>query len=504
MLSKSQYLKYLQCPKFFWLYKNDRSRLSFPSEWQQQIFDSGTRVGEVARGLFPGGEKIPFDIGDFSGMASRTQELIASGSRTIYEASFLFDDLFVAVDILHKHGSFWNLYEVKSSTGLKNTYIDDAAVQAYVLENSGIRLTSVNIVYINNRYVRGEEPDLKTLFTIIDVTEKAKLRAIDIPRRIGEMKNLLTGPEPERPIGRHCLSPYECDAKNYCWNILAGIPEKSVFTLTGARQERKFKLYESGIVHLADVPPEDCSPAQKLQVLGNLHIEPEPIGEFLSELEYPITHLDFESYQEAIPEFPGLRPFEQIPFQYSLHIEEYGSRNDAPSVPFHREFIAPIGSDPRRELAEHLLADIPPAGSILAYSMKFEKGVIGKLAEAFPDLRRRLLALNGRIRDLMLPFRNRWYYHPAQNGSYSIKKVLPALVPEMAEAYAELPGVNNGGEASSAWAALSMVNNSEERENIRHGLLEYCKLDTLAMVKILEVLRGVHAVPHGGKDVPHQ
>ncbi|MDT8296967.1 MAG: DUF2779 domain-containing protein [Spirochaetaceae bacterium] len=485
MLSKSQYLKYLQCPKAFWLYRKDKSKLTPPSPLQQQIFDTGTEVGEVAWGLFPGGRLIPFNITNIPGMARQTRTAITNSTDTIYEASFIVDKLFVAVDILHREEDSWHLYEVKSSTGVKDTYIDDAAVQCYVLEKSGIKLTSMNIVHINNRYVLDGELDLKQLFSILDVTDEARLRVAEIPLRIDEMKSILAGPEPHRPIGPHCLSPYECDAKDYCWKTLAGVPENSVFTLTTANPERKFDLYKSGIANIADVPPEDCTMAQQLQIQGELHIEPDPIREFVRDLVYPITHLDFESFQSAVPQYQGTQAYTQIPFQYSLHIEEN------PGNLLHKEFLGPIGTDPRRELAEQLLADIPEEGTILTYNQKFEKSIIGKLAKAFPDLKTPLLALNERVRDLMLPFQKRWYYHPAQNGSYSIKKVLPALVPEMDEAYKNLPGVNNGGEASSTWSALPRNADPNQVEQIRSELLAYCRLDTHAMVKILDVLRQV-------------
>lgn len=488
MLSKSQYTKYLQCPKALWLYRKDKSRLTPPSAWQQQVFDTGTVVGELACKLFPGGDLIPFDITDTPGMAARTLELIDAGVETIYEASFIHDDLFVAVDILHRQGGFWHLYEVKSSSSVKDTFIDDAAVQAFVLESSGLSLGSINIVHVNNRYIREEELDVAQLFTSRNITERARLRMKAVPENIACMKETLAGNEPEIPIGIHCLSPYACDAKDYCWKQLAGIPEKSVFTLTTARQDRKFELYESGIIRLEDVPPDDCTPAQRLQILGELHIESEAVRDFVAGIEYPITHLDFESFQPAIPEYSGTRPYSQIPFQYSLHLES--GPESLPDL-VHKEYLAPLSGDPRRELAEHLLADIPDTGTILTYNQVFEKGVIGKLAAAYPDLSDALLALNERVRDLMAPFKARWYYHPLQNGSYSIKKVLPALVPRMEEAYASLPGVNNGGEASAIWSSLEGEGDEERIDEVRQGLLAYCRLDTLAMVKILEVLRGV-------------
>ncbi|MBF9015201.1 DUF2779 domain-containing protein [Oceanispirochaeta sp. M2] len=484
MLSKSQYTCYLQCPKFFWLSRKKREVLTPPSTHQQQIFDTGHYVGETACRLFPGGEEIPFDRTDLPGMAARTKQLIHEGVTTIYEASFIFDEIFVAVDILHYENGLWNIYEVKSSTGVKDIYIHDAAVQSYVLENCGIKLKSENIVHINNRYVRGAELDLKELFTIADISLNILAHKRLIPERIKEMKSLLEESEPEQEIGHRCLSPYECFARDYCWQTLAGIPEDSVFTLTTSRMDDKFKYFTEGIIRLSDLNPAEMGKAQQLHIEGNLHIESDPIREFLSLLEYPISHLDFESFQQAVPEYEGVKPYQQIPFQYSLHIEDGNEL-------IHKEFLGPWDSDPRRELAENLIKDIPEEGSILAYNKSFEKGVINKLAALFTDIEKELTSISERISDLMLPFQKRWYYHPEMKGSYSIKKVLPALVPEMEKAYADLPGVKNGGEASTIWLYLSSSTDPRDQEKIRQGLLEYCRLDTLAMVKILEILRTV-------------
>lgn len=455
-----------------------------PSAQQQQIFDTGNYVGETACRLFPGGVEIPFDITDLPGMSARTKELIDEGISTIYEASFIYDDVFVAVDILHYENGLWNIYEVKSSTGVKEIYIHDTAVQTYVLENCGIKLKSENIIHINNKYIRGTELDLNELFTITDISLRVLAPKRLIPEKIKDMKALLEGTEPEQEIGPRCLSPYECFARDYCWKNLAGIPDDSVFSLTSTRMDDKFKYFSAGTISLNDLNPAELGKAQQLQIEGNLHIEEDPIREFLSTLDYPISHLDFESFQQAVPEYEGVKPYQQIPFQYSLHIEDGINC-------IHKEFLGPWDSDPRRELAENLIKDIPEEGSILAYNRSFERGVINKLAALYPDIEKELTSISERISDLMLPFQKRWYYHPEMKGSYSIKKVLPALVPEMEKAYAELPGVKNGGEASTIWLYLSTSKNAEEQEKIRQGLLEYCKLDTLAMVKILEILRTV-------------
>jgi len=484
MLSKSQYTRFIQCPKLFWLSRRDKDKLTPPSGFQQQIFDVGSKVGDTAQDLFPGGVEIPFDIKDFPGMVSRTRELISEGQRTIYEASFLYDDIFIAVDILHFVDGKWHIYEVKSSVEVKDIYLDDASVQAYVLHNSGLELGTINIVHIDNSYVRGEELDLQRLFSIVDKTNEIEELQFSSPERITRMKETLEGEEPDRELGVYCLKPYECAAKDYCWKTLAGIPERSVFTLARARDNQKFDLYRSGIIIVADVPLDGRTDHQQLQILGQEYIDKAAIRAFVTSLEYPITHLDFESFQQAIPEYEGVKPFSQIPFQYSIHIESDNGLD-------HKEFLGPVGEDPRRLLAEQLIQDIPSKGTILAFNMGFEKGVIKGLAKTYTDLSVSLLSIVDRIDDLMVPFQKGWYYHPDLNGSYSIKKVLPALVPEMEKAYKELPVVHNGGEASSVWRVLPSEEDEEKVLEVRNGLLEYCKLDTLAMVEILKVLRSV-------------
>jgi len=482
MLSKSQYTRFLLCPKLLWLSRHDRSRLAPPSPHQQQLSAMGGRVGRTARDLFPGGVEIPYDPQDFPGMVRRTDELIRSGTETIYEASFLYKDVFAAADILHYEQGQWHIYEVKASTGVKDYYLDDGAIQYFILNNSGLKAGSVNIVHINNRYVRGETLDLHSLFTVRDITEQVITRQESIQERIDRMKGILEGEEPKAPIGPHCLSPFTCGARDYCWGELAGIPEQSVFTLARTNQEERFKLYHQGFVRLEDIPLAGRSPQQQRQIRGETFMDREEIDRFLRSLTYPLSHLDFESYQQPVPSFPGTKPFSQIPFQYSLHIET-GTGLE------HREFLAPQREDPRRLLAEQLIRDIPGEGTILAYNRGFERSIIGSLSGLYPDLAKDLRALAARIEDLMTPFQKGWYYTPAMGGSYSIKKVLPALVPEMEDAYRALPVVHNGGEASALWLSLETEEDEVRIEAVRRGLLAYCRLDTLAMVKILEKLR---------------
>jgi hypothetical protein len=228
------------------------------------------------------------------------------------------------------------------------------------------------------------------------------------------------------------------------------------------------------------------STAQQVQISSELEhktiIDEVAIKSFLETISYPIYHLDFETFQQAIPEFKGISPFQQIPFQYSLHVQY---KDDSLE---HFEFLADEGKDPRYELAKRLVKDIPTDVTVLAYNMGFEKGVIRKLANIYDDLSYHLMCIHDNIQDLMTPFQKKYYYTPAMKGSYSIKSVLPALIPEMEKAYKELDLVHNGGEAMQAFANLSKMKDKEQIQAYRKALLEYCYLDTLAMVKIIDKL----------------
>ncbi|MCI0501294.1 MAG: DUF2779 domain-containing protein, partial [Epsilonproteobacteria bacterium] len=290
--------------------------------------------------------------------------------------------------------------------------------------------------------------------------------------------------EPQKDIGKHCSNPYECDAMSYCWQH---IPEYSIFDISRLKSDKKFEFYRQGIVNFSDISDISCfSIAQQIQIQSELSqkeiINHEEIKEFLNGLSYPIYHLDFETFQQAIPQWKGISPFMQIPFQYSIH-----KQNGDGSLE-HFEHLAKVGVDPRYELAKQLVNDIPKDVTVLAYNMGFEKGVIRKLAEQFPEFSYHLLAIHDNIQDLMTPFQKKDYYTPAMKGSYSIKYVLPALVPEFESAYKDLHLVHNGGEAMSAFANMGKMSQDEQKA-YRDALLEYCKLDTLAMVKVLEKLK---------------
>jgi hypothetical protein len=365
------------------------------------------------------------------------------------------------------------------------------SIQYYVLKNLGFNIKSANIVHIDNTYVRGDTLDIDALFAVVDVTAEVVALQENIPELLETFETYLEDRtnEPDIDIGAHCNKPYECDAKEYCWRVQRNIPEYSIFNIFNLGSKKQVELYRQGIVDIKDIPDTFDMTAKQRQAVSNYKssvtcIDKEAIDIFVSKLSYPIYHLDFETFQQAIPEWKGISPFMQIPFQYSLHIEHEDGRL------VHCEFLAEDGSDPRELLARKLCEDIPRDVTVLAYNMGFEKGVIKKLALEYEDLSSPLLAIHDNIKDLMTPFQQKHYVTPSMNGSYSIKYVLPALVPEMQQAYKELDGVQNGGEAMQAFANLSKLDDTE-KEKMRNALLAYCKLDTLAMVKVLEKLKGI-------------
>ena len=488
-LSKSLYIRGLQCKKSLWLKKKKPEVLQAPDENAQAVFDTGTSVGELACELFSGGERIEY-TGDFNAQIAKTKELIKRGVKVIYEATFCFEGILVMVDILCVSEDELVINEVKSSTSVKEVYIDDAAIQYYVLSSLGYNVGDVNIIHVDNSYVRGEKLELEKLFCAQSVTEQVKQKQADIPQILDKFEEILSqNSEPDIDIGAHCSNPYACDAWEYCWHEQRGIPEYSVFDISRLRSDKKFDLYKNGVVKFSDIKDlGKFNASQQIQIKSEISqeqiVDKAAIAEFLGTLSYPLYYLDFETFQQAVPQFIGLRPYEQIPFQFSIH------KDDGDGNLKHFEFLSEAGADPRYELALNLIKFIPRDACVLAYNMSFEKGVIKRLAEIYPQISNELMAIQGNIKDLMAPFASKSYYHPKMRGSYSIKYVLPALVPEFESAYRDLNLIHHGGEAMQAYAAMIRMN-EVQREAYKKALLEYCKLDTLAMVKVLEKLREV-------------
>lgn len=488
-LSKSLYTKGIQCQKALWLKKYNKEVLSAPDDSALARFETGNEVGELACKLFLNGVEIPYTT-NFDEMIQQTAQHIKNGMKYIYEATFSFDGILVLVDVLEIHeDNSVSIYEVKSSSSVKDIYVHDTSIQYYVLSQLGNTIKTANVVHINSKYVRGDDLELDELFTIADVTQEVVELQKNIPTVLKEFETVLSDKtnEPDIDIGSHCKKPYECDAKEYCWKTQRDIPEYSIFNIFNLGSKKQIELYSQGIKNIKDIPDGFAMTAnQKLAVdtfkSQETFIDRDKIKEFIDTLKYPIYHLDFETFQQSVPQWKGISPYAQIPFQYSLHIEQKDGTLE------HKEYLAIDGIDPREQIAKRLVEDIPSDVTVLAYNMSFEKGVITKLAESHIDLSRQLLIINENMKDLMVPFQKKYYVTPSMNGSYSIKYVLPALVPKLALAYKALDGVQNGSEAMNAFANMSKME-EKEKEKMRTSLIEYCTLDTLAMVKILEVLK---------------
>jgi hypothetical protein len=486
-LSKSQYIRGLQCHKSLWLYKNNPELRDTPNQAQESLFNTGYDVGELAKQLFPNGIKIEFDTSNFDGMILKTKELIDNGCEIIYEATFKENGIFAMADILVKNVDSWDIYEVKASASVKKYHLNDASVQWYSLNNV-INLNKAYIVHINNNYLRTGELDVHQLFSIVDVTDEVQNRQYQIPFNLEEMDLMLQDEIPNIDIGTYCSDPNACDFKRYCWNH---IPKPSIFNLYWMNVTKKFEMYYNGMKKYEDIPNTfRLNATQKLQVdtykANEIYINKSIINNFIETVKYPINFFDFETFQNAIPRFDNQRPFMQIPFQYSLHIlYEDGTIE-------HKEFLGDENSDPRGDLITQMLNDITSTGSIMAYNQSFEITRIKELADSGIERRAELLVLNERFIDLIVPFRGRGYYHPNFNGSFSIKSVLPAMFPNNDELnYKKLGSIQNGGDAMDTFANLYLLKDKSKRDEIRKDLLAYCHLDTFAMVRIFEELKNI-------------
>lgn len=484
-LSKSSYIKGLQCEKQLYLYKHFYDTQDKYTEMQLAIFRKGTSAGILAQSLFPGG----IDASSSSHFLykegiEKTNALMQNQNQTIYEASFLFDELLVIADIVVKKGNIINVYEVKSTTSITDVIINDAAIQYHIISNAGYKINDFSIIHLNKNYVREGELNINSLFMIKSVKNKIKSLQKNVRNNIIQFNKVLNRPEvPQVDIGPHCTYPYQCSFIGTCWK---DIPAYSVFNIAGLSQAKKFDLYNKGITELKNIPRDyPLSPLQWLQVDSELKnekvIKRKEIKSFLAGLRYPLHFLDFESFQPAVPLFNKSKPYQQIPFQFSLHV-----KNSEDSPLKHYEFLCEPGIDPRTKLADALIPLINPSGSVMVYNKTFEVNILDKIAADFPEYLEDIEKILNCIIDLMEPFQKRYYYSPDLKGSYSIKSVLPSLVPELS--YSRL-AIKEGGEASLFYEQLWIEEDYRKIESVKESLLRYCELDTLAMVKIVERLK---------------
>ena len=492
--SKSKYCGLWQCPKIAWLRKYMPDEITVDSSVLSRM-EAGNIVGDLAMGLFGDFVEVTAYNGeniDLAKMIENTKAEIEKGTPVICEASFDYNGLYCAVDILKKEKDGWAIYEVKSSTHEdKQVYAADVAYQKYVLENCGVNVTGTYLVCINNEYIFDGTLDIHKLFKIADISESVFFESATIKTNLNVAEMILKSEEePPIDLSTACKNPYMCSFWKYCSRH---IPSPSVFDLYRMNFSKKIDYYRKGKIRYEDLinEPKITNDKQLRQLSFYLkeqgtYIDKAGIGAFLDTLSYPLYFLDFETIQPVIPEYIGTKPYAQIPFQYSLHyIENEGGELK------HKEFLAESGTDPRRAIAERLCEDIPMNVCVTAYNKAFECTRLKELAGTFPDLAEHLLNICNNIKDLLDPFQSGYYYNKAMGGSFSIKSVLPAIFPDdPALDYHNLDQIHNGGEAMSIFPKIKDMP-EEEQKTTRHNLLKYCELDTYAMVKVWEELRRV-------------
>jgi hypothetical protein len=471
LLSKSKYLIGLQCPKYFWTSIHRKDKLPEVDEETQYLFDQGHIVGGLAKKLFPDGIDIPDE--DFTSNLNKSTELLKL-KKTLFEVAICTDYLYSRADILVPVGDEWDIVEVKSSTKVKDVNIHDLSFQKFVYEKSGLKIRKCFLMHINNQFVKNGEINPEEFFTKVDVTKEVN-DIESVKERIDAMLALMKSDVcPDIKIGTQCADPYACPLADECWGFL---PSASVFDLYRGGK-KSFELFEDGVQAIIDIPDDyKLSDKQGIQHKcekdGSIHIDKEGIKAFLDTLKGKLYYLDFETYNTAVPLFDGVKPYQQIPFQWSLHVDSE-----------HFEFLASGSGDPREEFLKSL-KKVLGDGTIITYNQSFEIGRLREMAAAYPAYKDWVEEVVTRVVDLIVPFRQFHYYNPKQKGSCSLKKVLPAIT---GKGYDGLD-IAGGGQASVLYfrSVFGKVSDSE-REKIREDLLKYCSLDTEGMVWVVREL----------------
>lgn len=483
-LSKSRYLSGLQCHKRLYLEIHAPALATKPDAATQAILDMGTDVGELARQRFPGGRLVKAGYRQSREALEQTAELIQDPTvPAIFEGAFQFNQVLIRVDVLERAGvnelgqPTWRLVEVKSSTKVKSTHLDDLTIQSYVLEGAGLALADICLMHVNTQYVfDGQQLDLVQLFGLRSLSETVRSRLADVPSRLAAMQGMLE--EMSAPVvapDEHCQSPYECQFWAHCTKEK---PVRWIYYLPGSSKTVAL-LREQGVETIDDIPDHAVLTPVQDRVKDNREWIGNGLRSALENIQYPVHHLDFETFMPAVPKFVATRPYQVIPSQWSNHIEHLDGTLS------HAEYLCRDGRDPREELTATLLDSLGQEGSICVYS-SYERSILERLAEEFPSLRADLKRVIARLWDLHEVIKGH-YYHPAFEGSYSIKAVLPAIVSSLS--YKDL-AIHDGGTAACEYHRMVFaVSDWIEKAQIGEALLRYCERDTLAMVELRRELK---------------
>lgn len=482
-LSKSRFTCGLQCHRqLWWRVHEPKAPELVPGPALQAVFDQGNVVGAVARRYVPGGTLIDLPYHDYAGKLGATRRALATGTPAIYEASFSAGGVFAAVDILAREGGGWRIIEVKSATKVKDEHIPDAAIQMHVLRQAGLEVAGADVMVLNRDCTF---PDLSDLFRREDVTGRAERLLADVPRLVREQVAMLAGTIPEVPVGPHCTSPRECPFLARCWPVP---PEHHVGTLFNVRRDALAVFESNGWATIHDLPGTVSLNAQadrqrRAVQAGRMLVEGD-LAASLARFERPLAFLDFETVTPAIPCWDGCHPFDQVPAQFSCH------REWADGTLEHHAWVADGPGDPRPEIARRVVEACRGARTVVAYNMAFERSCLERMALALPAHAEGLRGVVARLADPLAVVREH-VYHPDFGGSFSLKSVLPALVPDLS--YDGL-AIADGQLAQIALNRLVLGGEAlapEERATQREALLRYCEVDTLAMVRVMDRLRAL-------------
>jgi len=490
-LSKSKIIAFRQCPKRLWL-EIKKPELMQVSNTTQAKFNVGFKVGEIARSIYDPtqtGVLIDIEKEGFSQALERSQTLNKSDV-PIFEAGFSSNGLLAFADVMlpldnSDNQRVWKMVEVKSSTSVKDYHRDDIAVQSYVAQTSGFPLQSISVAHIDSSWVYLGNNDYAGLLKEVDLTESTLSRTAEVEAWVTAALATLAGDEPDIAPGEQCSAPFDCGFNAYCTRDIVKA-EYPIHWLPRLSKKTASKLQEMGITDLREAPDNILNKTQqriKQHTIANTtYFDIAATSKTLNAQPFPAYFLDFETINLAIPVWAGTRPYQQVPFQFSLHI-----LNGANELS-HIAFLDISGSDPSRSFAEKLVASCGDLGPVYVYNAGFEGARIKELAERYPDLADALTNIAKRLFDL-LPIAKAHFYHPSQHGSWSIKKVLPAIAPELS--YANLEGVQDGGMAMDAFVeAIHPKTAQDRKQQIKKQLLAYCEQDTFAMVRIWQVFTG--------------
>ena len=488
-IGKSKFVAGCQCLKRLYLQVHEPELAAEPDDASEAVIEQGREVGLLARQMFPGGVEVRSE-GGLDQAIRATREII--GNRdvpAIFEGTFEHNGVLVRVDILdRRRDERWLLIEVKSTTEVKDHHLEDVAIQHRVVTRSGVDLAASCLAHVSRDYVyEGGPIDTSRFFRIRNLNRQVERLQAELTVQLRSEFRVLAMPEaPNIPAGRQCSNPFTCEFFDHC---NPPIPEDHILRLPRIHGSTVAKLVELGVQSIQDIP-ENYPLTERLQrVCASVQMgEPwysAEIGKELSELKYPLYFADFETVNPALPRFVGMRPYDHIPFQWSVHAQRQPG-----ATPEHLEFLATDTNDPRSAFVSALCSALGDRGSIVVYSQQFESQRLLDLAAWLPEFSSRITKIQRRLWDLLPVIRNH-VYHPAFAGSYSLKSVLPALVPEMTYEGME---VADGQAAGLAWESLVRGGLSDhERRTVRTGLLNYCRQDTLGMVKIVASLGSISA-----------